>query len=186
MAVKISSFKASVKKFAKKVAKAYTTDPQGRVLSGSGRTQCTAMCVLVSEDGYKEPVCLDHPTKVMEMERLMKGEVEKVGVGVTGYGGEGGMGGGLRGGFLYESESGDSEDEWNEKTLCEGYEGYANLSFDIESLEEGLYMEEMERAGALYLAFEDVDDENDNDWKEMEEKMRTKLVDRIEKWLNKV
>lgn len=180
MAVKISSFKTSVNEFAKKVAKAYASDPSGKVPSGSGGTQCTAICVLVSVDGYKEPVCLDYPTKVMEMERLMMGEDEKV--GVTGYKGEGG----LRGGCLYESESGDSEDEWNEKTLCEGYDGYANLSFNIESLEEELYMKEMERAEALYLAFEDVDDENDNDWKEMEEKMRTKLVDRIEKWLSKV
>ena len=47
-------------------------------------------------------------------------------------------------------------------------------------------MDEMERAGALYLTFEDVDDENDNDWKEMEEKMRTKLVERVENWLSKV
>ena len=187
MAVKIFSFKASVKKFAKKVAKAYTTNPEGRVRSGSGGTstsKCGATCILVSEDGYKEPVCLDHPTREMEMERLMKGEVEKV--GVTGYKGEGGMGGGLRGGCLYESESEDSEDEWNEKNLCEGYEGYAKLSLDVEGSEEEMCMEEMERAGALYLAFEDVDGELEESLKDKEERMRAKLVERVEKWLSKV
>lgn len=189
MAVKISSFKASVKKFAKKVAKAYATKSEGRIRSGSEGTstsKCGATCILVSEDGYKEPVCLDHPDKEMEMERLMKGEVEKV--GVLGYKSEGGMGGGLRGGCFYESESEseDSEDEWNEKTLCEGYEGYANLSFDVESLEEELYMEEKERASALYLAFGNVDGEMEENFKEQNEKMRTRLVDRVEKWLSKV
>lgn len=189
MAVKIFSFKASVRKFAKKVARAYTNNPEDRVSSGSGRTstsKCEATCILVSEDGYKEPVCLDHPTKEMEMEMFMKGEVERV--GITGYEGEEGMEERLRGGCLFESESeSESEkDEWNEKTLCDGYEGYANLSFDVESLKEELYTEDRERAGALYLAFGDVDGEMEESFKEQGLKMKAKLVERVEKWLSKV
>ena len=104
MAVDISSFKASVKKLAKKVAKAYTTNPKGRVRSGSGGTstsKCGATCIWVSEDGFKEPVCLDHPTKEMEMERLMKSEIQKA--GVTGYEEKAKVEeeGGLRGGCLF-------------------------------------------------------------------------------------
>ena len=193
MAVNIFSFKALVRKFAKKVARAYTINPEGRVSSGSERTsnsKCEATCILVSEDGYKEPVCLDHPTKEMEMEILMKGEVERV--GVTGYEGEGGMEEILRGGCLFESgsepesEYESEKDEWNEKTLCDGYEGYANLLFDVESLKEELYTEDRERAGALYLAFGDVDGEVEESIKEQRLKMKAKLVERVEKWLSKV